>query len=209
MENAQPDSPVSRRGSILASGPLGLIAVAFVMPFADQCGNGHMDYPYQTVSDPFMASWALPPFLIAGLLAALTWVAVVKRRSPGSGAFRVACAGLFGDLAGSVIWLLSFAGKDRSLNQGELTEVLWSSAGILLGVGFAIAAWKQRGWDRWVRVIGAHAAFASHLCWLAIGAKKIGSGGYLFMGSIGLLLLVVGWTLVSRKAGDSVGANRS
>ena len=194
---ASPPMP-SKRGATLASGPLGLIAIAFVMPFADQCGTGHMDHPYEAVGDPFIASWALAPFLVAGVLAAITWAALVDRRPPAKWGQRVALLGLVLDAIGHVTWAVTYV-TSKSLNRQDHAHLIWMALTAPVGVGFAISALRKRDWDRWLRIIAAHTALSAHICFFAVSAKGIGSGGYLYMASIAALALIVLWAMVAER----------
>ncbi len=185
---AQDDRQTARRASI----PLGLVAVAFLLPTYRSCTDGAILFPAEFVRDAASVLLILPVYLCAGALALLTTRALLQRKMD----LQTRRLGL-----GFVLLLVVTNAATLYLAwRGSPEGMAVALASIILAV---IAIRSARGhppWRIWDRLLLAFTFSASgSFPPLFLGAEcfrgsrdDLGVGAYLLLSSLAALLLVMG-----------------
>lgn len=182
-----------RRASRRALLPLVVMASVFVLPTYRSCSDEPLRSPaHFAMSDAVSAAWVAPTFLVAGVLALLTFRALRRKEV---------------DLTSRRLALLSITGLALTSLGGvvltsELTNSPWPYALVAVvlagGVLLLRRARGRPGWQVWERLLAAFSLLAAAsgpavvlTGELAFGNRNnVGPGGWLYVGASAVLLLL-------------------
>jgi hypothetical protein len=194
----------SRKRAAFRVPPFLFIAVAFFLPFVRSCGTVETPIGRLQPSPDVLSSgiWVLPPFLAAAGLAVLLTVALLRP------AWRdqAALAGVFGLVAWVIsVPLLCVQMMVSGPSRDDLVISLWSLAATLPAAGGAYLSAIRPGWRRfdWLTVTYVLLAIGSPVTFLLGAGEKLLYGGWIYVFSLGaLLILGVEALLAGRRRQD-------
>ena len=208
-------STTARRASARSVPPLVIMALAFVLPLVKGCD--HVESALEESTDYFLAASILvPSYVVAAILATITVIALMRRRTPDGSELTLSTGAISLGLASPIVGM--FREAVTSAPTAEPTDLahpinLWSIYALwwvaLLAAGPAGGVWlyaarRRQGWVRWHGIIGALLWMSAPIAtWIGIGVVQEGtlySGGALFLGAWLAILVVRVVAVASRRA---------
>lgn len=183
----------SRATAAAATTPLAILAITFFLPFVRSC-NATLS-PLQHITQDsehwWTALWIAPPFAAAALLAAVTAVALLRRRAPGRASWVIGLAGIATAAVGAACYATMILHDARDQPGHAFLWLALPVGALAAGAAPLFFARRRAPWTRWMHLVASFTALASPHCMWVVGhlfdahpTESIGSGGWLYLSSI-------------------------
>jgi hypothetical protein len=186
------------------------MALAFVLPAVESCRDEVDSALDASLRESSMAAWVAPPYLAALVLAAVTLIALSRKRSPTKAWAWLSAALIATGIATSltVPWRIAIEASEARAD--VVLPVLAMVGAATICVRLVVSALRKGGWSRWYGLLAAHAVLAAPLA-VFLGTLAMGDelrvGAYVYVGALSALvaLQVAGRLMVWRSRGRSLG----
>lgn len=183
-----------RRAASLSSPFLWLMGVTLFLPLVKACER--VESPAQLVSDGaplFLA--LLSPFLVAGLLAIVILVALLKRVEPSRRTWLAALSTVLPVLGSPSV--LSFVFLDKPRGFVDYAYAAGSAEAILLALFVLVVGARRRGWARLMSTVAAFTILSLPMTIFFVHGLIEDGVGHIYVGGVTFTVAMLGLSLLT------------